>query len=214
MRRSHAVRASVVARAQEDAQTDVAGGVDNLPEVRANLGSTVRTLRKERKLTVRALAASTGVTSGFISQLEHGRVMPSVATLVKLADVLDAHVGDLFNVRLPRTRIVRHDSRPRFEYPDLGVLDEIVSADPNEKLEVLLGYIKSSGGSGDELYTHGAESEFVMVLSGELELLLGDERHLLAKGDAITFSGDIPHGYVNRGSETVEVVWVMTPASY
>jgi transcriptional regulator with XRE-family HTH domain len=165
-------------------------------------------------MSVRSLAASSGVTSGFISQLENGHVMPSVSTLVRLAASLGTGVGELFDSSRPRTMIVRHDARPRFEYPDLGIVDEIVSADPNDKLEVLLGYIQPNGGSGDDLYTHGAESEFVLVLSGELQIMLGDEQHVLTAGDAITFSGDTPHGYVNRQEEPAHVLWAMTPVSY
>jgi transcriptional regulator with XRE-family HTH domain len=48
-------------------------------------------------MTVRALAGDAGVTPGFISQIENGRVMPSIGTLVRIASILTARVGDLFD---------------------------------------------------------------------------------------------------------------------
>jgi uncharacterized cupin superfamily protein len=92
--------------------------------------------------------------------------------------------------------------------------DEMLSQDPNEKLEVLIGYIAPGGGSGEEPYTHGAETEFILMLAGEIELTLGEERHRLSEGDAITFSGDVPHAFVNPGQTEARVIWVYSPVAY
>jgi transcriptional regulator with XRE-family HTH domain len=189
--------------------------VDNdLADVRNLLGLTIRQLRQDRGLSTRALASSAGVTSGFISQLENGQTMPSLATLLRIASALNARIGDLFQAPHATGQIVRRDQRHRFDYPALGMRDEIISHDPKEKLEVLIGYIDPGGGSGPELYTHGAETEFVLVLAGELEITLGDDRHRLGEGDSITFSGDVPHAHVNPGEREAQVIWVYTPVSY
>lgn len=202
------------AETKRDERRIAAEGSTEVPAVTAALGETLRTLRNQRKLSTRALASLIGVSSGFISQLENGIAMPSLATLVKLAGALNVQIADLFEATPPATQIIRRDERPRVEYPDIGVVDEILSADPRKQLEVLLGYITPGGGSGDELYTHGAATEFVLVVSGELSVILGDDVHKVSAGDSITFSGDLPHGYINEGDVTAEVVWVMTPATY
>ena len=121
-------------------------------------------------MTTRTLATKIGASSGLISQLETGATMPSVATLVKLARVFNVPVGDLFETSPPATAVVRREARTRYAFPDMGVVDEMLSADPRGQLEVLVGYAEPGGGSGEELYTHGAVTEFVVVLSGELEL--------------------------------------------
>jgi transcriptional regulator with XRE-family HTH domain len=185
-----------------------------LSNVRGSLSQKIRDLRQQRGLTLRALAADAGVTSGFISQLENGVVMPSLATLLRIAAALDVRIGDLFDAPATPGRILHRDERVRFDYPSLGVRDEILSADAKERLEVLMGYIEPGGGSGEELYTHGADSEFVLVVEGAIELHLGDETFVLEEGDSITFSGDVPHGYTNSGETTAQLLWVMTPVSY
>lgn len=183
-------------------------------ELRTALGETLRRLRAERNLSTRELATLSEVSPGFISQVENGIAMPSVATLVRLAGALKIQVGELFEALPPTTNVIRRDERPRYEFPDRGIVDEIVSSDSKNQLEVLIGHIEPGGGSGDELYTHGSISEFVMVLSGVLELRLGDQVEVLESGDSATFSGDTPHGYKNIGKDPAEIIWAMTPATY
>jgi transcriptional regulator with XRE-family HTH domain len=186
----------------------------DMSDVRAALGDTLRRLRTERHLSTRALAARIGVSPGLISQLETGVTTPSVATLLKLAQTFNVHIRDLFETSAPATAVVRRDARPRYTFPEIGVVDEILSSDPNRQLEVLFGYVEPGGGSGPDLYTHGAVTEFVLVLSGALELRLGADVQTLSAGDSVTFSGDTPHGYSNRGSQVAEFIWAMTPAAY
>lgn len=190
-----------------------AAASDELQALRERFAQAVRRLRRQQNLSTRALAAQVGVTSGFISQLENAQTMPSIATVVKLASALQTRVGDLFESPISSSQLVRRDERPRFEYPDTGITDEILSSDPTDRLQVLMGYL-NPGAHGGELYTHGADTEFVYAVAGEVTLLLGDDEHLLREGDAMTFSGDIPHGYVNRSSKPAQTIWVMTPVSY
>jgi transcriptional regulator with XRE-family HTH domain len=182
-------------------------------EIRIGVGRKLRELRTARRLTVRALAASVGVTSGFISQIENGQVLPSVATLVSLAGALGVQVGELFD-GLPQTshQVVRREERTRYEV-NPGLVDEVLSRDATRELEVLLRYHEPGTGSG-ELYTHGTKVEFALVLKGKIEFRLGDETFELGEGDAITLSGDIPAGSVNRGKVPALVLWAMTPAAY
>jgi transcriptional regulator with XRE-family HTH domain len=184
-----------------------------MPQVGAALGATLRRLRKERGMSTRALASTIGVSGGLISQLENGITLPSLTTIIKLAGALGVSIGDLFDITPATTRLVRRDERPRYEYLDNGTVDEILSADPKQQLEVLYSYIKPGRSTGSELYTHDTvTTEVVLVVEGELILLLDEDRHSLGPGDALTFSGGTPHGYINQGSKTAEVIWVMTPA--
>jgi uncharacterized cupin superfamily protein len=149
-----------------------------------------------------------------ISQIEGGTVMPSVATLVKMAAVLSTQVGLLFDQREATGQVVRRADRPAFNYPDKKIRDEMVSSDPTRRLEVLTTVLQPGGGTGSELFTHGAEVELCLILKGKVELCLGDDCLPLGRGDAATFSGDIPHGLRNPTARVAEVLWVVTPATY
>lgn len=187
---------------------------DEFAAVREGLGREVRRLRKKARLNGRQLAEQAGITPGFVSQLEQGQATPSVATLLKISFVLGVSIGELFEATQSVDPVVRAAERPTYPFPDAGFTDERVSTDPTGQLQVLTSTISAGGGSGVDLYTHGARVEFVLVVEGNLELHLGDDTHLLNEGDAATFSGDTPHGYRNPGPGDTQVVWVMTPATY
>lgn len=189
-------------------------GDRELAAIRLALGVRLRTLRRERELSVRALADAAGVSAGFLSQVENGHVMPSVATLIKVASALSTRVGDLFDQLNAPSRVIRAGERPAYPFSEHGVRDEILSADATGEIEVLLSTIEPGSSTGTEAYTHGTRVEVVHVISGEIDVKLGDEVTRLGPGDSITFSGDIPHGAANPGTAPAELIWITTPAGY
>jgi transcriptional regulator with XRE-family HTH domain len=187
---------------------------DDLPAIRAALGGRLRALRHERELSARALADESGVSAGFLSQVENGHVMPSVATLIRLASALSTRVGDLFDQLGAVGKVIRAGDRPTYPFKEHGVRDEVLSADSTGELEVLRSVIDPGASTGGEAYTHGTRVEVVHVLDGEVEIELGEEVHHLREGDSITFSGDVPHGAANPGDKSVELIWITTPVGY
>src|SRR5437763_16648400 len=67
-----------------------------------DLGSRLRQARERKGFTVRGLARYVGVSPSLVSQIERGRVMPSVGTLYSLANELGLVVDDLFSGAQPR----------------------------------------------------------------------------------------------------------------
>ena len=65
------------------------------------LGERIRQLRTGRGLSVRTLAATTGFSPSFISQVEHGQVSPSIASLERIATALGVTLGGLFHAVSP-----------------------------------------------------------------------------------------------------------------
>lgn len=183
-------------------------------ELKTILGQNISNLRKQQRMAVRALAEQVGVSAAFISQVEHGAATPSVPTLVRIAQALRAKIGDLFDAAPGHGQIVRSDERPAYEYPDRGITEAQVSSDPSGSLEVLWIKLEPGGGTGPELFTHGADTEFVMILKGRVAITVGDVVHELAAGDSVTFPGKDLHGSQNLSRGSSELIWVQTPASY
>lgn len=189
------------------------GNEAGLDEVKTSLGKRLRELRQERGMSARALAEAAGVTGGFLSQVENGRVMPSVGSLIRLATALGTKVGEFFD-HVETGKVIRADERPAYPFAEHGVDDALISSDPRGEVEVLHSTIEPGGGTGDELYTHGTRVEVVYVESGEITIRLDEEEVRLGPGDSLTFPGDTPHGAVNRGDETAVLIWIAAPARY
>jgi len=56
------------------------------------ISETLANLRRERKMTVRALAQATGLNISNISLIETGKRIPQIDTLIKILDALDAEL--------------------------------------------------------------------------------------------------------------------------
>ena len=87
---------------------------------------------------------------------------------------------------------------------------ELLSPDTKRRLEVWLGSLGPGVTSGDEPSVHASE-EFILVLSGQMEIEIGAQRETLGPGDAIQYDGSEPHKIWNRGDEPLRFVSALTP---
>ena len=179
------------------------------------LGAKLRNLRRERGLTMREVAALSELTESFISQVERDSVNPSVASLLRIAGALGVHIADLFEAPAkPGGRVVRASQRSRLTYPGFGTTDALLSPSLNGKLEVIWAESRPGESSGDQPYTHAGDEECIVVITGRLEVWVGEERHVLAAGDAITFESRVPHRWKAVGRGKMTGIWIVTPPSF
>lgn len=186
----------------------------DVPDGEFDIGHRLRQVRTGREMTLSELARRSGLTRSFLTQVENGRVSPSVASVQKIASALGISLGALFTRPSDHNPVVRRHERPRLRYPVAGINDELLTPSMTGKLQVLYATIEGQGESGEELYTHEADEECIVVLSGVLEVRLAGEQYLLEQGDAITFSSRIPHGWRNPLHRKSECMWIMTPAGF
>ena len=178
------------------------------------LGPRIRSLRQARQVTLRELAERAGVTESFLSQVEREVTSPSIASVQRIARALDLGIADLFVDEPPLGRVVRRAERRRIAYNGLNAVDEFLTAGRDGRLQVILTTLEPGGGTGDEAYTHESDEEVVIVLEGSLDLWVGDEHHLLADGDSITYSSRLPHRNRNPGPERAVILFCATPPSF
>jgi transcriptional regulator with XRE-family HTH domain len=179
-----------------------------------SLGQTIRERRERRGQSLKQLAAATGLTQSFLSQVENDRSSPSVASLRKIADALGTSIGTFFAGGSPNGRLVRKSARATLVHPKFRWRDALLTPSLSGKLQVIWTEIEPGGGSGDEAYTHNSDEECLVVIRGKLDFWVGEEHYLLEPGDALTFESRIPHKNRNPGPGGTEVLWVMTPPSY
>jgi transcriptional regulator with XRE-family HTH domain len=180
-----------------------------------DVGVTMRRLRDERHLTLKELAARSGLTQSFLSQVERSLTSPSVASLRKVAQAFGVPLAALFQgPKAPQDRVVRRSERRQLVHPRRLWRDYLLTPSLTGKLQVIMSVIEPGGGSGDEAYAHDSDEECVVVLRGRLEIWVGADRYLLDEGDSIVFESRIPHRNVNPGPGQAEVLWITTPPSY
>ncbi len=190
---------------------DLAGTASEEPGV----GATIHRLREERHLSLKEVAARSGLTQSFLSQVERDLTSPSVASLRKVAQAFDVPLAALFQgPPMPSDRVVRRAERRQLIHPQRHWRDYLLTPNLKGKLQVILSIIEPGAGSGSEPYAHDSDEECVVILRGRLEFWVGPDRYLLEEGDSIVFESRIPHRNWNPGPGQTEVLWITTPPSY
>lgn len=182
----------------------------------APLGARLRRLRKERSLTLEDVAASSGLSTSFVSALERGSSGATVATLRRLLSVygttLDALMRAGASAGQRVGRVTHAGERQRITERFSGVIVEQLTNGPAQ-MEAQLFSVEPGGGS-QGAYSHEGE-EFIYVLEGCMDLRLGAREHYrLVTGDCAYYPSTLDHEWWNAGEVVARLVWVNTPPTF
>jgi transcriptional regulator with XRE-family HTH domain len=176
------------------------------------IGPRLRAARQERGLTIADVADATGLTKGFLSQLERDETAASLSSLARICEALGIRIGDLTDRETPE--LVRRDERPRVDFTDRHY-HYLLSPPELRAFQAIESVIAPGGTAGDVPYTFPADAEFVYVLSGTIDLRVNEETYRLEQGDGFTYSPREPHTWVNPSDdEPAVVLWVAVPNPY
>lgn len=168
------------------------------------LGMRLRERRKERKLTLRELAARTGLTAGLLSKIENFRTVPSLPVLFSIAAALRCDLGELFrglsDAAGKKWILVRAGEASRVERePSSGVFYDLVLTAGIDASETQLMFCTVKPGAKRRPVS-GNGNEAIFVLDGAAEYHLGHDTLRLAPGDTLFFDSSLPHFPENSGT--------------
>lgn len=182
----------------------------------AAVGQRIRAIRKEQSLSLVEVAARTGFSIGYLSQVERGLSSPSLRAMVALGEVFGIGLAGLFERGASGTAggvVMRRADRKHLDFWRTGIDKEILTLpDPTFVLNLYVMTLEPGGSSGREFLTHVGE-EAGLVLEGRFELEVEGEVWDLAEGDSFRFASRRGHRYRNPGTtETARVLWsIYTP---
>lgn len=179
----------------------------------APVGPRLRHLRQRLGFSQRELARRSGVTNATISQIEQGNSSPSVASLQKIVRALDMTLAQFFSPAGASTSPFLR-AEDLVEMGSGGISLRLVGAGvPDRALQMLVETYPSGSDTGPGMLEHSGE-ECGVVVSGRIEVTVGDETRSLGPGDAYYFPSSVPHRFRNLGSEPCELISAATPASF
>jgi transcriptional regulator with XRE-family HTH domain len=177
------------------------------------LGTRIKGLRAERALQQRQLAEKAELTPSMVSQIESGRLTPSLHTLGRIAAALGVPIASLFDGQPAGSIVV---SRKK-DYP-------VVSFDGSSERWAVLGAglfqgkiravvstlgPKERGVTTEKVIIKPGQMKLFYVLGGKVALLYNGDRHTLEAGDSALLDGGTPHGWENLGSRPAQALWVI-----
>jgi transcriptional regulator with XRE-family HTH domain len=179
------------------------------------LGPRLRALREAAGLSLRELAARSGVSAPMLSQVEREETSPTLAVAQRIAAGLDLRLSQL--LRLDEggaVSVVRAHERRAGGSPARGHTYEVLTApDPGQRCELsrhTLAPGAATGGAGDPPMHEPGSRETALIETGRVVLVCDGERHELDEGDCVTFDADLPHRFENRGSEDAALLAVVS----
>jgi rhodanese-related sulfurtransferase/transcriptional regulator with XRE-family HTH domain len=180
-------------------------------ELDAVVGANLKRLRSERGWSLDVLAGVSGVGRQTLGQIEVGRTVPSLGALWKIARAFEVPFSALLAGPTSRaTRIFRRTPGATITDAD-GRFSSRALFSPDDKggFEFYELFLAAHGREDAEPHALGTR-EHLLVTEGRLVLELGSERFELAEGDAIAFTADVRHAYVNASNKGCRMSLVMT----
>lgn len=193
-----------------------------------SVGAQLRERRFAVGMSLRELARRIEVSPSLVSQIETGKIQPSVRTLIAIVGELGLSVDQIFERaglgpagmslsaqpspsaadRAGAAIVIRSDEH-RVIKLEKGVEWQRMTSWEDPDVEFIIAVYGSGGSSSpDGTLMRHAGREFGLVLSGTLQVTVGFEEHVLEPGDSISFHSMVPHRLHNEGSEEVRAVWV------
>ncbi len=181
------------------------------------IGTKLRALRLKKKIALVDLGKHTGLSASMLSQLENGKLVPTLPTLARIAMVFDVGLEHFFGDRRRRKlfSIVRKGERIRFPdkpgatKPDFWFECLAFAAQDKSLQAYLAEFVVRSENDAKEHFHEGAE--FVHVTEGQLVIRYQDEDHLLKTGDSVYFDSSEPHSYRSSSESNAKAIVITTP---
>ncbi len=182
------------------------------------VGAKLKELRGKKKLSIAALSEASQVSTGLISQIEHDKVVPSVVTLWRLSQALDASISCFFEEAEAPLHYVLKKGTQRILLTDKGNTEYTLytPTDPQRLIDMCKVVIQPGQTVEEDsmsLVTHEGE-ECGVVLEGQMTIRIRDQEIVLDEGDSITFKSTEPHKYLNRSDRPCVSIWNMTPTFF
>ncbi len=204
-------RILISADGEEKGSIDQASAEAFIAEKR--IGERIKRLRLKRSMGLVELGRQTGLSASFLSQLETGRVVPTLRNLARVSMVFGKDLNYFFEAE-PQPVFRIHRKRERTRLPQSGVDDPTYYFEslgfmvPDRQLDPYVAeFLPNRKANEVRPHVHPG-AEFLYVLEGELEIRHADKVYTLEVGDGVYFDASSPHAYRCAGAEPAKVIIV------
>jgi transcriptional regulator with XRE-family HTH domain len=176
-------------------------------------GQRVRSSREAQGFTLEEVSGKTGISADVLDRLERGETYLPLGQLIKLSKALSLKMSDVISSGQEPFTIVRSEQRRSFSRFGKSKEDshgyEYESLAPNKKDRTMEPFIVTlHPTAADEPSSHDGQ-EFIFVLDGEMEVVVGDVRDVLKSGDAVYYDSTSTHLVKAHGDKPAKILAVL-----
>jgi transcriptional regulator with XRE-family HTH domain len=182
-----------------------------------SIGEKLRALRLKKKIGLVELGGHTGLSAAMLSKVERGKLFPTLPTLLRISLVFGVGLEYFFTDEKKRhvVAVVRRAERKRFpERPDGRDIsfhfESLDFAAVERKLNAYYAEFQPLQSGKARAHEHSGV-EFLSILSGQLEVNIAGQEHVLKTGDSIYFDSSVPHSYRRASRKPCSAIVVTVP---
>ena len=207
---------SAAANAAESAAAEAFAAAAEAAITQKSIGERIKFLRQRKNMGLVELGRHTGLSASFLSQLETGRVVPTLRNLARIAMVFSRDLSFFFEPeREDLFRIIRASERKRLPQTGAavpGYFFESLGGVPNgNNVAPYVAEFLPADGTREKREHQHPGAEFLYVLSGSLQVTHGERNETFAAGDAAYFHSSTPHSYQRLGRDICTALILTMP---
>lgn len=175
--------------------------IDNIEKV----GDNIKKIRKGKGITIAELSLYTGLSVGYLSNVERNQTSPTLRNLSIIGNSLETSIEKLIDVTSEEKTLIKREDTIKRHYPEFNMELEIIDFD----IEMgIYTYITISPGKTESIadFMH-PYSEVCTIIEGELTIIMEEKTYTLNKGDSIYIKPHIEHTMMNKSNEKSISFW-------
>jgi transcriptional regulator with XRE-family HTH domain len=181
----------------------------------STIGTRIKSYREKQKLTIEDLANRTVLTEGFLRAVEDDDMYPSLRPLVKISRALGVRLGTFMDDHISSDPLIvkladRQEEltmHPDGKEPGM-VFHSLGKGKTDRHMEPFFIEMLPESGKDTALSSHEGE-EFIVVQSGKMRLIYGQDESILKAGDSVYFNSVVPHNVACAGDEKCDIYAVL-----
>jgi transcriptional regulator with XRE-family HTH domain len=179
-----------------------------------NLGQRIRTLRKEKSLTLVEISQKTGIAQATLSRIETGTMIGTVESHEKIAETLGIGLSELYTGVDRRYEQISHQAKEAraATHHTKDVHVEVLTQESSKKKITPLLLTLQGGGKTEKEYNERGLEKFVWVLEGHVKIKLETQEYDLKSQETLYFDASFPHQIVNDGQKVAKVFIAVSPS--
>lgn len=164
------------------------------------IGKKLKKLRTKNNLSLDQLSSRCSVSKPMLAQIEKGASNPTVNTLWKIANGLGVSFTAFIDEEQPMIKKVnRNEIEPLLEESGKMKVVPLFPMEPGKSFESFSITIEPGCYYHSNPHPEGVE-EYLYIEEGEMNLEVNDHTYTVSKGEALRFTANYPHTYVNPSS--------------
>lgn len=161
------------------------------------LGTRIKLLRTNQKRTLQEIADNCGLSKSMISKIENNKIIPSVASLVKIAATLGTSISELLQQESCSKTIVTSQkiAMEKLVKTEKGYMIFPYASEYHDKKMQPFLFVAQKGEIIPHQLSHEGE-EFIFVIEGSMKMQVGEAKYILKSGDGLYFNAMNKHGII------------------